>query len=361
MIKIVTVIGCRPDIIRLSLITAELDKWFNNITVDTGQHYDYNLNKVMYEQLGVREPNYRLETKAATQVEQIGRIMVEFERVLKDEQPAFVVILGDNNSSLATALVAANLNIPIVHIESGGRSFNWKMPEEKNRTVVDHLAAIHFCYTEEHRANLLRENIDSRSIWVVGNPIVDVTFSNKWRIQNSILPYSLLHKEYVLVTCHRAENVTNTVRLNSILKQLNELRESLAIPVVIIEMPKLREAAKDGYGRLTIIEPQPYLSFLNLMNSAALVISDSGTVPEECYTLGVPCLQIREKTERVELLQNRSTILVDVNDDIVTAAKFLLSTDYSHSGDTSPYNREVASKIVAILLGNAQKAWGKYS
>lgn len=353
--RIVTVFGIRPDIIRLSLIAAELDKWFDNITVDTGQHWDHNLNKVMYEQLSVREPNYRLETRADTQVAQVGRIMVEFEKVLRKEAPEFVVVLGDNNSSLAVALTAANLNIPIVHIESGGRSFNWQMPEEKNRTVVDHLATLHFCYTEEHRENLLREGIDARSIWVVGNPIVDVlmrnhnTFvcANNIRHTLGLQPY-----KYILATCHRSENTTDVQRLQNILRQLNELCCVLQKRMILIEMPKLRDnVEKSDYKYVEVIPPQPYVDFMHLMSYAALVISDSGTVPEECYALGRPCIQIREKTERVELLQNASTILVDAMGDIVGPAKFLL--ELHGSSDPPPYNTGVARKIISILLGNS--------
>ena len=373
--KILTVIGIRPDIIRLSLIIKELDKYFEQVILDTGQHWDYNLNKVMYEELDVPEPHYRLDGKADTQIQQMGKISAQFERVLKTEKPEFVVILGDNNSSLCTALVCANLNIPIAHIESGGRSHNWKMPEEKNRTVIDNLSSILFCYTEEHKKNLLAQGIDPRRAWVVGNPIIDVYNVNRARAEWSngvprepeiikelgltINPYGPKKDKYILVTCHRAENTQNIEVLDGILSQLSELRKELNSRVILIEMPKLANMMKGReypYG-IEVIPPQSYLDFLLLQMNASLVVTDSGTVPEDSYAMGVPCIQIREKTERVELIENGSTILVDSKGDIVTAAKCLLEQRIYHQSwetikDPSPYKTAVAPKVARILLSN---------
>lgn len=353
--KIVTVIGIRPDIIRLSLILEELDKYFLQTTVDTGQHWDFNLNKVMYQQLGVKEPTYRLELteRDDTQIKQIGRISANFEEVLKKEKPSFVVILGDNNSSLATALTCANLNIPIAHIESGGRSFNWKMPEEKNRTVIDHLSDILFAYTDEHKLNLIREGIDPRRIWVVGNPIVDVLNKNLGRRKATKMDELKLDPaSYVLVTLHRAENVQDKGVLSSILEQLSQVGEHYNKRIILIEMPKLANAMKSlNYPKnIETIEPQPYLEFLELEKFAQLVISDSGTVPEVVYSMGKPCIQIREKTERIELIENGSTILLDCNSDIVNAASCLLERQIPR--DSTPYKVDVAQKITSILLSN---------
>lgn len=330
-IKLVTGIGIRPDIIRLSEILKELDRFFINVTVDTGQHYDYNLNKVMYEQLNVREPNYRLNGKAPTHMKQVGKIASQFEDVLLAEKPDIVVVLGDNNSSLAMALAAAKLNIPIAHIESGNRSFNWNMPEEKNRSVVDHLSDIHFCYTEDARANLIAEGISRRSTWVVGNPIVDVMKENLDKKGEEVIrEFGLQIGEYVIVTCHRAENVTDPETLEGILDQLALIGNTYGIPVVLIEMPKLRENRGREYPHpIMAIPPQPYLDFLQLEKYSRLIISDSGTVPEVAYSMKKPCIQIREKTERMELLENGSTVLVASNQNILLPAFSLLEAEPS--------------------------------
>lgn len=360
-IKVLTGIGIRPDIIRLSEIVSELDKWFNHITVDTGQHYDYNLNKVMYEQLNVREPNYRLDGKADSHTKQVGKIASQFEDVLLLEEPDIVLILGDNNSSLAMALAAAKLNIPIAHIESGQRSFNWNMPEEKNRTVVDHLSDIHFCYTEDARENLIAEGIRRRTTWVVGNPIIDVLELNRHRFKNNPLKkFGLKKNNYVLVTCHRAENVTCFTTLFNIISQLRDIHDKYNIPVVLIEMPKLAENVEQmgmEYPEgIMPIPPQPYLEFLELEAQAALIITDSGTVPEVCFGLSKPCIQIREKTERMELLENGATILVANDQDILTPTSCLLEGSFDR---TPVYKTGVAEKIARILLGNAANAWGR--
>lgn len=359
--KILTVIGIRPDIIRLSLIIKELDKYFDQVTLDTGQHWDYNLNKVMYEELEVPEPKYRLDGKADTQLQQIGKIMSQFEEVLRKEQPSFVVILGDNNSSLATALTCANLNIPIAHIESGGRSRNWKMPEEKNRTVIDNLSSILFCYTEEHKRNLVAQGIDPRRCWVVGNPIVDVLRANTKRADELNPISGLVRDSYILVTCHRAENTQNKEVLDGILSQLSTLYKELKKRVILIEMPKLRNMMEGrAYPEgIEAIEPQSYLNFLALQKHASLIVTDSGTVPEDSYAMAKPCIQIREKTERVELIENGKTILVDSKGDIVTAAKCLLDNraivygkEWKTPNDPFVYKTSVAPKIARILLSN---------
>lgn len=359
-IKLVTGIGIRPDIIRLSEILKELDKYFINITVDTGQHYDYNLNQVMYEQLEVREPNYRLDGKAPTHTKQAAKISSQFEDVLLKEKPDLVLILGDNNSSLAMALTAAKLDIPIAHIESGNRSFNWRMPEEKNRTVIDHLSDIHFCYTEDARANLVAEGILRRATWVVGNPIVDVMAENLQKKTVDVLnKFTVKENEYVIATCHRSENVTDKNILLWILDQLNEIGSEYDIPVLLIEMPKLKENV-EKFGIIypeyvRPIPPQPYLEFLQLERFSKLIISDSGTVPEVAYAMNKPCIQIREKTERVELLENGSTILCASNNDIINPAISLLEA--SVSPDLPVYKTGVAKKISHILMGNALGAW----
>ncbi|MEJ2251524.1 MAG: UDP-N-acetylglucosamine 2-epimerase, partial [Candidatus Lokiarchaeota archaeon] len=214
MKKIITCIGIRPDIIRLSQIIKKFDQYFDNIVVDSGQHYDYNLNKIFYDQLGVRAPDYNLDIKSGSHAEQVGRLMIAFEKTLQKEQPDFVVVLGDNNSSLGFALATSKLNIPLVHIEAGMRSKNWEMPEEKNRIIIDHIADMNICYLEEHQQNLIREGLNPRRTWVVGNPIIEVV--------HAVKPEFSQKESFYLVTCHRAENIEKPENLKRILDFLGK-------------------------------------------------------------------------------------------------------------------------------------------
>lgn len=349
MRKIITCIGIRPDIIRLSLIVKQLDQCFQNVVVDSGQHYDYNLNKIFYEQLGVRPPDYNLDVKSGTHAEQVGRLMIAFERVVLEERPEFVLVLGDNNSSLGFALATAKANVPLVHVEAGMRSRNWVMPEEKNRTVIDHLADMNLAYLPEHRENLVREGLNPRRIWVVGNPIVDVV--------RVVGPRARYHSDepFYLVTCHRAENVERERNLATILEFLGKLHERRGVEVKFVLMPKTKQkmaqfglAFPDG---VSPVPPQGFLEFLGMEKEAQLVITDSGTVVEECAILGKPCLTIRESTERVDLIRLGINTLTGMDlERMMAAADLALSREHA---PVTHYGERVAEKICNILLGNS--------
>jgi len=347
MKKIITCIGIRPDIIRLSQIIKKLDTYFENIIVDSGQHYDYNLNKIFYEQLKVRIPEYNLNIKSGTHATQVAKLMIEFERVLIQESPQFVIVLGDNNSSLGFALSTSKLNIPLIHIEAGMRSKNWLMPEEKNRIIIDHLADINICYLPEHRENLLREGLDPRRLWVVGNPIVEVL--------NNVKPEYEKDGEFFLVTCHRAENTENKRNLVTILKFLDRLYQRNNIAIKFILMPKTRDMM-EKYGLtfpegVTPIPPQGFLGFLGMEKEAKLVLTDSGTVVEECAIMGTPCLTIRESTERVDLIELGVNTLTGMDiDQMLDSAEFALTHKIE---PVSHYGKDIANKIVNILIGNS--------
>jgi UDP-N-acetylglucosamine 2-epimerase (non-hydrolysing) len=347
MKKIITCIGIRPDIIRLSQIIKKLDRYFENIIVDSGQHYDYNLNKIFYDQLNVRIPEYNLNIKSGSHASQVAKLMIEFEKVLVKESPQFVVVLGDNNSSLGFALATSKLNIPLIHIEAGMRSKNWLMPEEKNRIVIDHLSDINLCYLPEHRENLLREGLEPRRIWVVGNPIVDVLNAVKIEYVKDV--------DFFLVTCHRAENTENKQNLTTILKFLDILYQQHHIEIKFILMPKTRNMM-EKYNLtfqegITPIPPQGFLEFLGMEKEANLVLTDSGTVVEECAILGTPCLTIRESTERIDLIELGVNTLTGINiEQMLDSAEFALSHKIE---PVSHYGKDIATKIVNILTGNS--------
>ena len=347
MKKIITCIGIRPDIIRLSQIIKKLDKHFNNIIVDSGQHYDYNLNKIFYEQLDVRPSDFNLDIKSGTHASQVAKLMIEFEKVLIKEAPVFVVVLGDNNSSLGFALATSKLNIPLIHIEAGMRSRNWIMPEEKNRIVIDHLADMNICYLPEHRENLIREGINPRRCWVVGNPIIEVVHAVK----------TTFHQDnpFYLVTCHRAENLEIKENLNKILTFLGKLYQKKNIEIKIILMPKTK-IMMEKYGfefseGIIPIPPQGFLEFLGMEKEAKLVLTDSGTVVEECAILGTPCMTIRESTERIDLIELGVNSLTGMNiEQMLDAAELALSHKIE---PVTHYGKNISDKICNILIGNS--------
>ena len=347
MRKIITCIGIRPDIIRLSQIIKTMDKHFENIIVDSGQHYDYNLNKIFYEQLEVRPPDYNLNIKSGTHASQVAKLMIEFEKTLVEVQPEFVVVLGDNNSSLGFSLATSKLNIPLVHIEAGMRSKNWIMPEEKNRVIIDHLADLNICYLPEHRENLIREGINPRRCWVVGNPIIEVVHAVETEFKQDT--------PFYLVTCHRAENTENEINLNIILKFLGELYKRKKIEIKFILMPKTKNMM-EKYSLnfpegINPIPPQGFLEFLGMEKEALLVLTDSGTVVEECAILGTPCITIRESTERIDLIELGVNVLTGINtQQMLNAAELALSRKIK---PVSHYGENISERICNILIGNS--------
>ena len=347
MKKIITCIGIRPDIIRLSQIIKKLDKHFNNIIVDSGQHYDYNLNKIFYDQLDVRPSDFNLDIKSGTHASQVAKLMIEFEKVLIKETPVFVVVLGDNNSSLGFALATSKLNIPLIHIEAGMRSKNWLMPEEKNRVVIDQLADMNICYLPEHKENLIREGINSRRCWVVGNPIIEVV--------HAVQPTFHQDTPFYLVTCHRAENLEKKENLNKILTFLGKLYQKKNIEIKFILMPKAK-IFMEKYGfefpeGIIHVPPQGFLEFLGMEKEAELVLTDSGTVVEECAIFGTPCITIRESTERIDLIELGVNSLSGMDVD-----QMLDATDMALSHKIEPvthYGKNISDKICNILIGNS--------
>ncbi|NHJ20082.1 MAG: UDP-N-acetylglucosamine 2-epimerase (non-hydrolyzing) [Candidatus Lokiarchaeota archaeon] len=355
MKKIITCIGIRPDIIRLSQIIKKLDNHFINIIVDSGQHYDYNLNKIFYDQLEVRPPDYNLDVKSGTHATQVAKLMIEFEKTLLENDPYFVIVLGDNNSSLGFSLATSKLNIPLIHIEAGMRSKNWRMPEEKNRVIIDHLADMNICYLPEHRENLVKEGIDPRRCWVVGNPIIEVVNAVETSFQQK--------SPFYLVTCHRAENTEIKENLEKILAFLGRLYEKSNIEIKFILMPKTKNMMeKYGFSfpeGVNTIPPQGFLEFLGMEKEAKLVLTDSGTVVEECAILGTPCITLRESTERIDLIELGVNALTGMDiDQMLNAAEYSLTHQIE---PVSHYGKNIADKICNILIGNSLNFSTKYS
>ncbi|MGQ0659181.1 MAG: non-hydrolyzing UDP-N-acetylglucosamine 2-epimerase [Chromatiales bacterium] len=313
--KIVTVLGTRPEIIRLKLVIEKLDSLCDHVLVHTGQNFHPTLSDTFFEQLRVRKPDHHLGVRAETFGEQVAQILTGCEKVFREQRPDRLLILGDTNSSLC-AIVAKRMLMPVFHMEAGNRCYDDRVPEEVNRRLIDHSSDILMPYTERSRANLLREGILSDRIFVTGNPIHEVIEHFKEEIGASkVLDQLNLSKNgYFLVTMHRAENVDIENRLRRLTSALVHLQERHRIPVIVSTHPRTRarmECADLKVEDRDVRFPDPFgfFDFITLERNARCVLSDSGTVQEECALFGVPNVTLRDVTERPETVECGSNIL----------------------------------------------------
>jgi UDP-N-acetylglucosamine 2-epimerase (non-hydrolysing) len=358
MHKIMTILGTRPEIIRLSQIIPALDCCCNHILVHTGQNYDYTLNEIFFQDMQLRQPDYLLNCKAASPMQEIGMILAECERVITKEHPDRILILGDTNSALS-AIVAKRYGIPVFHMEAGNRCYDDRVPEEVNRRIIDHTSDILMPYTERSRANLLREGINGKRIYVTGNPIREVLEYYKPLIDNSpvLENLGLKNGNYFLVTLHRAENVDHKNRLHNFIAALQLLSQEYKIPVICSLHPRTRSQlekgnkALDGNG-VTAINPLGLFDFVCLEKQAACVLSDSGTVQEECCIFQVPNVTLRDVTERPETLEVGSNIISGSQpNDILKAVQMVLSLNHNWDSPPEYVVKNVSTIVLKIVLG----------
>jgi len=321
--KVMTLLGTRPEIIRLSRMIEKLDAVCDHVLVHTGQNYDHNLAGVFFEQLGVRAPDVVLGVRSATFGEQIAKILTASEQVLAAHRPDRLLLLGDTNSALS-AIVAKRLGIAVFHLEAGNRCYDDRVPEEVNRRVIDHSSDVLMPYTERSRANLLREGIAGDRIFVVGNPILEVIRHHDDAIARSdvLSRLGLEAQGYFLVTMHREENVDVERRLRSLVEGLRLLEREHGLPIVVSTHPRTRDRmARFGLdpaeGLLRFPEPFGLFDFIALERSARCVLSDSGTVQEECCIFRIPNVTLRDVTERPETLECGSNILSGADPQVI--------------------------------------------
>jgi UDP-N-acetylglucosamine 2-epimerase (non-hydrolysing) len=355
--KVLTVLGTRPEIIRLSQIIARLDQICEHIVVHTGQNYDPNLNDIFFKQMGVRQPDYFLGV-SGTFGEQAGAILSKIEPILISEKPDKFLVLGDTNSALA-AFIAKRMGIPVYHMEAGNRCFDDRVPEEFNRRVIDHSSDILMPYTEHSRQNLLREGIASQRIFVTGNPILEVLKKHENEINASPIfdQLGLQPKQYFLVTMHRAENVDVEERLHSLTQALHLLQERYKIPVIVSTHPRTRlRMEKNGIqssgADVRYLPPFGFFEFVALEKNAKLVLSDSGTVQEECSIFRVPNVTLRDVTERPETIECGSNILSGAQQDsIMTCAEIALSHNPIWNPPAEYLIENVSETVIKIIVG----------
>ncbi len=356
--KVMTILGTRPEIIRLSLIIAKLDRYCEHLLVHTGQNFDYRLNELFFQQLGVREPDIYMGIKADSFGEQIGGILAASEKIMREHRPDRLLILGDTNSGL-TAMIAKRLGIPVYHMEAGNRCNDNRVPEEVNRRIIDHSSDILMPYTQNSKTNLLQEGFPPHRIYVSGNPIYEVIRHYEDQIQASTVldELGLTSNKYFLVTMHRAENVDKQDRLLAFLEAFDRLQKDTGMPFVISTHPRTRSSMK-GFGvaarnpELRFLEPFGFFDFVSLEKNAHCVLSDSGTVQEECSIFNVPSVTIRDVTERPETLEVGSNVLSGAEPDrIVDLVRMVLEEGAEWSAPAEYMQTDVSKAVVKLVLG----------
>ena len=358
--KIMTVLGTRPEIIRLSRVIDKLDRLaVGHVLVHTGQNFDPRLSDLFFSELGVRAPDHFLGVRGETFGEQAGQIIAGCERVMLAERPDRLLILGDTNSALS-AIVAKRLGIPVYHMEAGNRCYDDRVPEEVNRRIVDHSSDVLLPYTERSRENLLREGIEGRRVYVTGNPILEVIEHYDPRVRESdvLARLGLAEGRYFLVTMHRAENVDVEARLRALVGALELLQQEYGLPVICSTHPRTRarmEALGLGdasAGQVRFVEPFGLFDFIALERAAFCVLSDSGTVQEECAIFRVANVTLRDVTERPETLECGSNMLSGADaQDILRCVRTVLDRRAEWTAPPEYLATNVSSTVARLVLG----------
>ena len=355
--KILTVLGTRPEIIRLSQVIEKLDAVCEHVLIHTGQNYDPNLNDIFFQQLGVRAPDEFLDAKGPFG-EQIGMILSKIERILLAEKPDKFLVLGDTNSALA-AIIAKKMGIPVYHMEAGNRCYDDRVPEEVNRRIIDHSSDVLMPYTERSRQNLLAEGIPGQRIYVTGNPILEVIqhHAEQIKVSTALQELSIEPDNYFLITLHRAENVDIETRLRMFASALETLQKKYQLPIIVSTHPRTRSRL-EAFGvsldnsQIHFMEPFGFFDFVSLEQQARCVLSDSGTVQEECSIFKVPNVTLRDVTERPETVECGSNVLSGPEiESILRCVEIVLAQESSWSPPVEYLAENVSQKVIKILTG----------
>jgi UDP-N-acetylglucosamine 2-epimerase (non-hydrolysing) len=353
-----TILGTRPEIIRLSQVIPKLDELCDHVLVHTGQNYDPALSDVFFQELGIRAPDHYLGVQAETFGNQVGRILIESERVLSEERPDRLLVLGDTNSGLSS-IIAKRMGIPVYHMEAGNRCYDDRVPEEVNRRIIDHCSDVLMPYTERSRANLLREGIAGERIYVTGNPIYEVMrhYDDKITASKILKDLGLKKDQFFLITMHRAENVDEEPRLKGLTLALQKLHEEYSLPIIISTHPHTK-ARMEAFGiqvdndAIRFLPPFGFFDFVHLERNAHCVLSDSGTVQEECCILKIANVTIRDVTERPETIECGSNILSGVApDDVLRCVEVVLGRERNWAPPPEYLVEDVSNTVIKIVLG----------
>jgi len=353
-----TIIGTRPDIIKLSEIIKLCDKCFTHILVHTGQNYDYTLNRVFFEDLSLREPDHYLDVATDNLGETIGNVISKSYALMSEIRPDALLVLGDTNSSLCT-IAAKRLKIPVFHLEAGNRCFDENLPEEINRRIVDHISDINLAYSEHARRYLLTEGVKKEHIFVVGSPMAEVIKANLTKIENSVIlnKLKLKCKKYILLSAHREENIDIEKNFLSLMNAVNKMAEIYQMPVIYSTHPRSRKFIEKRdfkfHPLVQSLEPFNFSDYISLQNNAFCVVSDSGTLPEEASYFKFPAVSIRTSTERPEAMDKGNFIIGSIDSDGVQQAVELavhMAKD-GITGEPVPdyIETNMAAKVVKII------------
>ena len=361
-LKVMTVVGTRPEIIRLSRVMAKLDESeaIEQITVHTGQNYDYELNEIFYEDLGIRKPDYFLNAAGATATATVGQILINIEPVLEEVKPDAFLVLGDTNSCLC-AIPAKKRHIPIFHMEAGNRCFDQRVPEETNRKIVDHISDINLTYSDIAREYLLREGLPADRIIKTGSPMFEVLNHYMPKIEASdVLSRLNLEKgKYFVVSAHREENINSEKNFTGLITSLNVIAEKYNYPIIVSTHPRTRKMieakAVHVNSLVQFLKPLGFIDYNALQINSFAVLSDSGTISEESSTMNFRALNIRDAHERPEAMEEASVMMVGLNPERILQG--LVQLQYQETGDQRSFRPvrdysmpNVSDKVVRIIL-----------
>lgn len=364
-LKVITIVGTRPEIIRLSRLMAKLDEYTDHVLVHTGQNFDRQLNEVFFEDLDLRAPDYFLNVDTTSLGAVMGETLRKSEEVFRIEKPDAVMILGDTNSSIA-AIVAERMHIPVYHMEAGNRSFDARVPEELNRRMVDHVASFNLPYNDYSLRNLLSEGIHPRFTCKTGSPMAEIYNHYRQRIEESQIlgELEILPKQYILVSVHRQENVDSPERLSAVVECLVHLHRHLKLPVLVSTHPRTRLRLQSldirDVDGVEFHEPFGYLDYLTLQKNAFCVVSDSGTIGEESAIIGFPAVTLRDSIERPEAIEVGSLILTGLNPDaLVQAIEVVTRTQQPYVAPEGYEILDFSERVLRFLMSTARlhKVW----
>lgn len=371
-LKLMIILGTRPEIIRLSEIIKKADKYFEHILVHTGQNWDYTLNKVFFDDLELREPDYYLDSVGNNLGETIGNIISKSYEILEKEKPDALLLLGDTNSALS-AIAAKRLKVPIFHMEAGNRCFDQNLPEEINRKIVDHISDINLPYTENSRRYLLAEGFRKEHIFVTGSPMTEVLEINKEKIENSDIleRLNLKPNKYILLSTHREENVDKEETFNNLIESINEVAEVYKLPIIFSVHPRTQKKLKERKVKFNSLvqemKPFGFFDYCNLQKNSFCVLSDSGTLSEESAILEFPAISIRTSTERPEVIDKGNIILAGIKkDEVLSSLEIATEMFKTDNKKVKPYDyldNNVSDKVIKVIRSYTdivdRVIWGK--
>ncbi len=363
-LKVMTVVGTRPEIIRLSRVMSLLDTHLNHILVHTGQNYDYELSEIFFNDLGIRKPDHFLEVAVTSLGATIGDIMLKTEQVLLQEKPDALLVLGDTNSCLS-AYIAKRYHIPIFHMEAGNRSYDFNVPEEINRRVIDHIADFNLVYTEHARRHLISEGLPHRRIYLTGSPMKEVLDYYQSKINQSVVlsQLEIKPKQYFVVSIHREENVDHQENLKKIISVLNDIHKQYNVPIIVSTHPRTRKRLEqiEGFEEnsfIRFLKPFGFSDYVALQKNALCTISDSGTISEESAILSFPAISIRQSMERPEAQDAGTIILTGFDPEVILNSIHLVIDEHkagSYKRIPDDYIVDNTSwRVLKLIMGNTK-------